>query len=345
MTKNIGVVTLILVASCLVHGAELIPTSTENKFAAEVAKLAAAPAPAAGGILMVGSSIFHNWQSCSRDLAPLPVINRAFGGSRTADQLFFFGQIVPSSHASLVVWYCGSNDLLAKGTPESILKNTKEWLGRTRAALPQVRILLVSVIRSQDKREAGLLAQVDEVNGGLVQLAGFVPCVSYVDVNPVLETPSGEPLAECYVKDKLHLTPEGYRRLTSVLRPVIEKEVARDKEIILPPRPMPDGVSIPKDSIFGFCGHMLHNDLNGAKLTGVEQASRLLFPLQAGSRDGRPTSQTSLNLVPFHTDLFYGVESYRGMTLSAVAGSETKPCNSMRPSGKLSRLNHGNAKL
>jgi hypothetical protein len=38
---------------------------------------------------------------------------------------------------------------------------------------------------------------------------------------------------------------------------------------------------------------------NGTKLTGVEQASRLLFPLKAGSRDGRPTSQTGLNLVPF----------------------------------------------
>ena len=224
MTKNIGMFTFLLLASCLVHGAELNPAPTENKFAAEVAKLAAAPAPAPGGILMVGSSIFHNWQSCSHDLAPLPVINRAFGGSRTADQLFFFSQIVPSSRASHVVWYCGSNDLLAKGTPESILKNTKEWLGRTRAALPQARILLVSVIRSPDKREAGLLAQVDEVNRGVLQLAGSVPGVSYVDVNPALETPSGDPVTECYVKDKLHLTPEGYRRLTSVLRPVIDKE-------------------------------------------------------------------------------------------------------------------------
>ena len=36
---------------------------------------------------------------------------------------------------------------------------------------------------------------------------------------------------------------------------------------------------------------------NGTKLTGVEQASRLLFPLKAGSRDGRPTSKPRLKLV------------------------------------------------
>jgi hypothetical protein len=41
------------------------------------------------------------------------------------------------------------------------------------------------------------------------------------------------------------------------------------------------------------------NFLTAPNITGVEQASRLLFTLQAGSRDGRPTSQTQLKLVPF----------------------------------------------
>lgn len=172
---------------------------------------------------MVGSSIFRKWESCVRDLAPLPVVNRAFGGSQTGDQLFFFDKIVPSSRAAVVVWYCGSNDVNGKASPKTILQNAKEWIGRTRAALPQVRIVLVSVIRAPQKRKAGLLATVDEVNKGLVQLAGSVADVAYIDVNPALETTAGEPVAECYVSDKLHLSPEGYRRMTSVLRPVIER--------------------------------------------------------------------------------------------------------------------------
>ncbi len=172
---------------------------------------------------MVGSSIFRKWTSAAEDLAPLPVTNRGFGGSKTEDQLFFFDQIVPSSSAALVVWYCGSNDVNAKRTPESILNNTKEWIARTRAALPQTRILIVSVIRVPQKREKGLLTQVDAVNKGLLQLAGSIPNVTYADVNPALETAAGEPVAECYVADKLHLTPEGYRRMTSVLRSLIEK--------------------------------------------------------------------------------------------------------------------------
>lgn len=208
-------------------GSFLLPTSAygaEHRFSADVARLAAAPAPAPGGILMVGSSIFARWTNCTRDLAPLPVVNRAFGGSVTTDQLFFFDQIVPSSQAAVVVWYCGSNDVNDKSTPAAILQNTVEWIQRTQVALPKARIVLVSVIRAPQKRAAGLLATVDEVNRSLLKLAGSLPQVTYVDVNPSLETPTGEPVIECYVQDKLHLTPEGYRRMTSVLRPLIEKE-------------------------------------------------------------------------------------------------------------------------
>lgn len=197
--------------------------AAERKYTKDVARLAAAPAPAPGGILMVGSSIFRKWTTAAEDLAPLPVTNRGFGGSKTDDQLFFFDQLVPPSRAALVVWYCGSNDVNAKMTPESILQNTRQWISRTQASLPQASILIVSVIRAPQKREKGFLAQVDETNKGLLQLAATIPGVVFVDVNPALETPAGEPEADCYVADKLHLTPEGYRRMTSVLRPVIEK--------------------------------------------------------------------------------------------------------------------------
>ncbi len=38
-------------------------------------------------------------------------------------------------------------------------------------------------------------------------------------------------------------------------------EIVREKEIIVPPKPIPSGVKIPQDSIFGFSGHMIHTDL------------------------------------------------------------------------------------
>lgn len=197
-------------------------TARTAKYAADIDRIAAAPAPEPGGVLLIGSSIFRKWTTCAADLAPLPVTNRAFGGSQTPEQLFFFDQLVPSSRAGVVVWYCGSNDVNAKRTPEAVLANTREWLALSRAALPGVRVVLVSVIRAPQKRADGKLAPVDEINRGLLAL-GEAEDVDYLDVNPALENAAGEPVPECYVADQLHLTPEGYRRLTAALRPVLEK--------------------------------------------------------------------------------------------------------------------------
>jgi acetyl esterase/lipase/lysophospholipase L1-like esterase len=197
-----------------------------HKYADDVAAFALAPAPEPGGVLLVGSSNFRKWTNCAADLAPLPVTNRAFGGSRTSDQLHYFDQIVPSSRAGLIVWYCGSNDVKGRVATEVVLENTKQWIERTRAALPEARILLVSVIRAIQKREDGQLDEVDTVNVGLGKLAKDIPGVDYVDINTALESASGDALADCYAADKLHLSPEGYQRMASALRPAIGKQKA-----------------------------------------------------------------------------------------------------------------------
>jgi hypothetical protein len=199
-------------------------TTIAHKYADSVSAFAQAPKPAPGGILMVGSSIFFKWKSYAQDLAPLPITNRAFGGSRTSDQLFFFNEVVPSSRANLVVWYCGSNDINGKKTPDFIVENTKRWITQTQSVLPNAHILLVSVIRAPQKRKSNFLLQVDEVNKQLLELTTSTKNLTYADVNPILEDSSGNPLAACYVEDDLHLTPEGYRRMTSVLLPLMTQE-------------------------------------------------------------------------------------------------------------------------
>jgi len=198
----------------------------ESKYTAEVDKLSAAPSPTPGGILLIGSSIFRKWIGFAQELAPLSVTNRAFGGSQTSDQLAFFDRLVPSSRAALIVWYCGSNDVKGKKPPSEIVARTKEWIALTQKALPSSRILLVSVVNAPQKRRDEQSAAVNDVNQGLSHLAETEKGVSYVDVNPALETNDGAALAACYVEDQLHFTPEGYERMAAVLKPAMERDFA-----------------------------------------------------------------------------------------------------------------------
>ena len=181
------------------------------------------PVPPPGGVLLVGSSIFKRWTNAVSDLAPLPVTNRAFGGSQTSHQLIFFDQVVPPCRPGLIVWYCGSNDIKGKKDAASILGRTGDWMNKVKQMDPAAGILLVSVIRAPQKHRDGQVAVVDEVNRGYEEIARTKEGVFYVDVNPALQSLTGESRVELYVKDGLHLNVEGYHQMTTLLKPAIEK--------------------------------------------------------------------------------------------------------------------------
>ena len=193
-----------------------------NKYTAEVDKFASEPIPTPGGVLLVGSSIFKRWTNAVSDLAPFPVTNRAFGGSQTSHQLMFFDQVVSPYRPRLIVWYCGSNDIKGKKDAESILGRTEEWISRVKQIDPATEILFVSVIRAPQKHRDSQIVVVDAVNRGYEELSQRREGVFYVDVNPALETESGEPKTELYVEDGLHLNLNGYVKMTALLKPAIE---------------------------------------------------------------------------------------------------------------------------
>jgi hypothetical protein len=198
-------------------------TSVPSKFAGEVEKFSTLPPPEPGGILLVGSSIFKRWTNAVSDLAPLPVTNRAFGGSQTSHQLMFFDQVVPPCRPRLIVWYCGSNDIKSKKEPQSVLERTEEWLDKVMKYDPSIQVLLVSIHRCPQKRRDGQIEGVDAVNQGYQELSQKRPGVFYVDVNPALQNMAGGSRGELYVEDGLHLNVEGYHQMTTLLKPAIER--------------------------------------------------------------------------------------------------------------------------
>ena len=83
-------------------------------FADEIAAFEAADrehAPPGRPIVFVGSSSIRLWKTLAEDMAPLPVINRGFGGSQLAHAIHFADRIVVPYRPRAVVLYAGDNDL------------------------------------------------------------------------------------------------------------------------------------------------------------------------------------------------------------------------------------------
>lgn len=177
--------------------------------------------PPAHAIEFIGSSIFRQWTNLGAQMAPLPVFNRAFGGSRTIEVLHYADTIVLPYAPKLIVYYCGSNDINAHVTPAAIAANFRAFVEHVHARLPATRVLYVAIIRAPQKQEHWDL--VDAANALIATYCASHPLLRFVDVNPAVFDAAGHPRMELYREDKLHYHPPAYDGFTAILKPVIQE--------------------------------------------------------------------------------------------------------------------------
>jgi lysophospholipase L1-like esterase len=182
----------------------------------------AAPAVRAapsGPIVFVGSSIFHRWTALASQMAPLPIVNLAFDGAQTGDMLRLVDSRVVPYRPRVVAYYCGSNDVDAGDGAEEIFDRVRQFMVRTRTALPDVRVVFVSVIRAPEKQSRWTV--VDDVNRRVQAYAAAAKGIEFVDVNPIVFTADGVPRLDLYLSDQLHFRPKAYEAFAAALKPVL----------------------------------------------------------------------------------------------------------------------------
>jgi lysophospholipase L1-like esterase len=196
----------------------------EVRFAADIDRFLendkTAPPPR-HAILFIGSSIFRLWSTVSEQMAPLPVFNRGFGGSRTWEILAYMDKIVLPYEPDIIVYYCGSNDVNAGEPADAIVARFEQFVERVAERLPGTRVFFVSIHRSPDKRARWNV--VDEANARIKALAYATPNLDYIEVNSVLFDASDEPRTELYLADGLHFHPPAYAEFTKIIKPVLER--------------------------------------------------------------------------------------------------------------------------
>jgi len=179
----------------------------------------AAGAAPDGPVVFVGSSIFHRWTALSAQMVPLPIINLAFDGAQTSDLLRLVDSRVVSYKPRVVAYYGGSNDVDAGDDAAQIFDRIRQFMERTRAALPDVRIVFMSVIRAPEKRSRW--AVVDDLNRRVQTYAAGSKGIEFVDVNPLVFRADGTPRFDLYLSDQLHFRPKAYEAFAAAIKPVL----------------------------------------------------------------------------------------------------------------------------
>jgi lysophospholipase L1-like esterase len=179
--------------------------------------------PKPGVIVFTGSSSILFWDTLVNDMKPLPVINRAFGGSQYSDVNHYAKRIVTVYKPNAVVVYAGDNDL-AEGspkTPESVAGDVRQFVQIVRADLPDTWIYVLSIKPSKLRWKQW--PNMKAANQMIQEFLRTQQRVQYIDVATPMFDAQGNLPADLFIADGLHPTPKCYAIWTSIIKPLLLK--------------------------------------------------------------------------------------------------------------------------
>jgi lysophospholipase L1-like esterase len=167
-------------------------------------------APPLGGVLFVGSSTVRLWQGLEHafgDQAPA-VLRRGLGGSRLSDWPPLVPWLVTRYVPRQVIVYAGENDIAEGASPAEVLAAFVRFVQAVHDERPGTPVAFVSLKPSPSRmaqlapmREANLLVQT-----WVLAQEGL----DYIDVHTAMLDNDGRPRPELFLRDRLHLSAEGY---------------------------------------------------------------------------------------------------------------------------------------
>lgn len=177
-------------------------------------------------IVFTGSSSITFWDSLVQDMAPLPVINRGFGGSKIAQVAQYADRIVIPYHPRAVVLFAGTNDIAGAKpkTAQKVFDGYLAFVKNVQVALPAVPIYYISITPAPSRSKLWHIAR--EANQCIEAYTKTDARLRYIDLTDAILKPDGTPNPELFRMDKLHPNKKGYAKWTGVIKPLLEKDLA-----------------------------------------------------------------------------------------------------------------------
>ena len=178
--------------------------------------------PEKGRILFTGSSSIRFWNSLEKDMKPLKVLNRGFGGAHISHVIHHFDDIVRPYSPKAIVFFCGTNDLTALKTPEETLNDFKKFLNLVKNEFGTIKVYMIGIKPSVDRL---YLDEEERVfNNSVSFLAKEDPYLEYINVWDLMLNEDGTRMPDLYVEDGLHMNPKGYEIWTQLVRESLNKD-------------------------------------------------------------------------------------------------------------------------
>ncbi len=215
-----GLLGIALAMMCLTAARAQDPTRFEADIQAFESIDRVSPPPA-DPVLFAGSSSIRMWTDVAAVFPDYPVINRGFGGSYMSDLLYYFDRVVAVYDPALVLVYEGDNDLSGGKSVDQVYSEYVEFLNRVRTQLPAGDVAFIAVKPSPSR--VAYLEPMRQLNERLKALAENEDGLWFIDVfTPMLDA-SGQPRAELFGSDMLHMNSTGYALWKTIVGAMLDE--------------------------------------------------------------------------------------------------------------------------
>jgi lysophospholipase L1-like esterase len=161
-------------------------------------------------ILFAGSSSIRLWTTLKEDVAPFPVIQRGFGGSKFSDLAVYTKRIVyPHQFRALVIFE--ANDITGSDvdkTPEEVVKLFRNIVRTVRQKYPDQPVFVIGITPTQSRWP--VWPQIMKVNQLLKESCRKMHNTWFIETAKAYLNKEGTPREELFVKDMLHQNRQGY---------------------------------------------------------------------------------------------------------------------------------------
>jgi hypothetical protein len=174
-------------------------------------------------ILFAGSSSIRLWSTLEKDMAPYPVIQRGFGGSKLSDLAVYANRIFDPHPCSAVVLFV-ANDITGSNldkSPQEVASLFRIVLKKIRKLHPETPVFWIEITPTALRWKEW--PEIQKANALINDICIRQKNLYFIKTDFALLNSNGLPKDELFREDKLHLSEKGYTVWTEIIRKELEK--------------------------------------------------------------------------------------------------------------------------
>lgn len=171
-------------------------------------------------IIFYGSSSIRLWNTLYTDFPGKKVLNLGFGGSTLAACVWFFQRIMTDYQPKVLLIYAGDNDLGDGRNPEEILIFFQQLAVQVANRLGSLPCYFISLKPSPSRWN---MADQFKYTNNLIEseIIKNNNNWKFIDIFKQMLDKSGQPIADLYMDDGLHLSEKGYLLWKEIINPFL----------------------------------------------------------------------------------------------------------------------------